>query len=59
MVRAGKGGLLIDKFKDENVVALGWDIGDLSNEKNSDVIKSKLREKYPNKSGKFIGNVAY
>ena len=31
MVRAGPGGFLYNEFKEKNVVAIGWDIGDLRN----------------------------
>lgn len=33
MVRAGEAGFLIDRFRKENKVAIGWGIGDLSNVK--------------------------
>ena len=30
MVRAGENAYLIDDFNDSNVVAIGWEVGDLS-----------------------------
>lgn len=47
MVRAGEGGFLIDRFRKENVVVIGWEIGDLSNIKNVEEIKKLIREKFP------------
>lgn len=39
MVRAGEGAFLIDRFKNENKVVIGWSIGDLTTVKNLDEIK--------------------
>lgn len=49
MVRAGEGAFLIDKFKDENRVVIGWELGDLSHVKNLDEIKKLLKHTYPEK----------
>lgn len=38
MVRAGENAFLIDDFKDLNIVAIGWNVGDLSG-KSPDEIK--------------------
>ncbi len=54
MIRAGKGAFLIDEFINRNIVALGWDLGDLS-DKSEDDIKQLMKEKYPNDSAKTIG----
>ena len=35
MVRAGEGAFLIDRFKKENRVVIGWEIRDLTNIKKS------------------------
>ena len=47
MVRAGENGFLIDDFKQDNIIAIGWEIGDLS-DKTRDEIKQIMREYYPN-----------
>lgn len=57
MVRAGENGYLIDAFKKLNVVAIGWEVGDLSG-KSSDEIKQIMKEKYPNYSNTSLGNNA-
>ena len=49
MVRAGEGAFLIDKFKNENRVVIGWSLGDLTNIKSADEIKQLIRDKYPEK----------
>ncbi len=49
MVRAGEAGFLIDRFRKENLVAIGWEIGELSNIKNLEEIKKLIREKFPDK----------
>ena len=54
MVRAGKGAFLIDEFKERNIVALGWGLGDLEN-KSSDEIKRLMEEKYPEESKYALG----
>lgn len=48
MVRSGLRSFLIDDFKKFNLVAIGWNIGDLSN-KSPEEIKTLLRQKYKNK----------
>ena len=45
MVRAGTDGFLYDDFREKNVIAIGWDLGDLS-DKNMDEIKELYHEKY-------------
>lgn len=54
MVRAGKDAFLIDAFKERNIVALGWGLGDLK-DKNEDDIKRLMEEKYPNESKYTLG----
>ena len=53
MVRAGEGAFLIDRFKNENKVVIGWEIGDLTNVKNLDEIKNLLREHSNRKDGQI------
>lgn len=57
MVRAGENAYLIDAFKKLNVVAIGWEVGDLSG-KSPDEIKQIIKEKYPNSSSTSLGNNA-
>ena len=47
MVRAGKNAFLIEEFKEQNIVALGWDLGDLKG-KSRDDVKNIVDERYPN-----------
>ena len=54
MVRAGKGAFLIDAFKERNIVALGWGLGDLK-DKNAEDIKRLMEEAYPNESKYSLG----
>ena len=54
MVRAGEGAFLIDKFKNENRVVIGWSIGDFTNIKSADEIKQLIRDKYPEQK---LGNI--
>ncbi|WP_407391481.1 AAA family ATPase [Methanobrevibacter sp.] len=60
MVRAGKNAILIDEFEKLNIVAIGWELGDLTN-KTPDEIKKLVYEKYPNESnhtkGKYAANI--
>ena len=49
MVRAGKDAFLINGFKEQNKVAIGWNLGDLTN-KSSEDIKSLVNEIYKNNS---------
>ena len=42
MVRAGENAFLIDDFKKENIIAIGWEIGDLYG-KTPDEIKQLMR----------------
>lgn len=54
MVRAGENAFLIDDFKKLGVVAIGWEIGDLSG-KNSNEIKQIMAKKYSNFSKTRLG----
>lgn len=58
MVRAGEGGFLIDKFKDKSAVAIGWKIGDLSNVETPSSIKTKIKERFPEKSKGYVSIVS-
>ena len=49
MVRAGENAFLIDDFKEMDIVAVGWEIGDLSG-KTKEEIKQLMAETYPNVS---------
>lgn len=49
MVRAGEGAFLIDRFKNENQIVIGWEIGDLSNVTNLKEIKELIRKYFPEK----------
>lgn len=49
MVRAGEGAVLIDRFKKENKVVIGWEIGDLSKVKDQEEIKKLIKERFPEK----------
>lgn len=55
MVRAGEEAFLINDFKDSNIVAIGWEIGDLSG-KSSDEIKQIMQLKYSNSNNRSLGN---
>ena len=55
MVRAGENAYLIDVFKESNVVAIGWEVGDLSG-KSPDEIKQIMKDTYPNYNSKSLGN---
>lgn len=54
MVRAGESGFLIDKFEKENVVVIGWEIGDLTKIKDKEELEKLIREKFPEKKDKQI-----
>ena len=45
MVRAGFGSFLIDEFLKNNIVAIGWDLGDLS-DKSDNEIEELYKKKY-------------
>ena len=47
MVRAGSNSFLINDFKQNNLVAIGWNLGDLTN-KSGDEIYELFRKKYRN-----------
>lgn len=49
MVRSGYKSFLIDDFLKQNVVAIDWDVGDLS-DKSPEEIKKLLKQKYHNKN---------
>ena len=55
MVRAGENAYLIDVFKELNVVAIGWELGDLSG-KSPDEIKQIMKDTYPDASSTSLGN---
>ena len=44
MVRAGEQSFLIDEFIKNNIAAIGWDLGDLTNKSDE-----KIRELFKNK----------
>lgn len=47
MVRAGKGGYLMDEFLKNNIVAIGWnDLGEIHSELSYEQLKDKFREVY-------------
>ena len=54
MVRAGENAFLIDDFKDLNIVAIGWEVGDLSG-KTSNEIKQIMENWYPQANKVSIG----
>lgn len=37
MVRAGSNSFLIDDFKQNNLVAIGWNLGDLTNKSGDEI----------------------
>lgn len=53
MVRAGEEGFLINDFKELNIVAIGWELDDLSS-MSSDEIKQLMKEEYPEYNPFFI-----
>lgn len=59
MVRAGEGAYLIDEFLNRKVVAIGWEkVGDLTNLKDINAIKEKLKVAYPEAKAAQINNYA-
>lgn len=50
MVRAGEKCFLYDQFKKEQKVAMGWDLGDLSEIDNQEDLDKIIEKRYPNKS---------
>lgn len=53
MVRAGEGAYLVDKFIEEGIVAIGWDVDDLSNVDKLSQVKERYKKIYPeDKPGK-------
>ena len=54
MVRAGENSFLMEDFKNNNLVAIGWDLGDLR-EISDEEIESSFKEKYG--STKSLGQV--
>ena len=54
MVRAGENAFLIDDFKQDNIIAIGWEIGDLSG-KNPNEIKEIMAKKYPDATKTALG----
>jgi restriction system protein len=57
MVRAGEGAVLIDRFKAENRIVIGWEIGDLSNLHDATEVKKLLKDKLPERKAGQI-NIA-
>lgn len=49
MVRAGKNAFLIDEFKQNELVAIGWGLGDLKDKSKKD-IEDLVNKNYPNKT---------
>ena len=54
MVRAGENAFLIDDFKELNIIAIGWEVGDLLG-KSSDEIKELIANRYPDASKTSLG----
>lgn len=57
MVRAGDKGVLYDEFKKRDIIAIGWDIGDVAG-LSKDEIAALLREKYKNNPEKTKQGIA-
>ncbi len=52
MVRAGEHGVLIDEFSERGVVAIGWEeVGDLTEIRDLETMRARVRETYPDQSG--------
>lgn len=50
MVRAGRGGDRVDEFREQGVVAIGWnDVGPLTSDSTDAEIDQLFREKYPDR----------
>jgi len=61
MVRAGEGGRLFEEWMREKCVAIGWEVGDLSELKREgalDELKGMLRVAYPDWKGGRVDNAA-
>ncbi|WP_407411677.1 AAA family ATPase [Methanobrevibacter sp.] len=54
MVRAGENAFLINDFKELNIIAIGWEIGDLSG-KTPDEIKQLMVKRYPDATKTSLG----
>ena len=54
MVRAGEEAFLINDFMDLNIVAIGWETGDLSG-KSFDEIKQIMKDKYSDANNRSLG----
>ena len=54
MVRAGEEAFLVDDFKDLNIVAIGWETGDLSG-KSRDEITQIMEDKYQSSNKRSLG----
>lgn len=54
MVRAGENAFLIDDFKELNIIAIGWEIGDLSGKSQND-IKEIMAKSYPEANKTSLG----
>lgn len=55
MVRAGENAFLIDDFKENNFIAIGWEIGDLTG-KSPDEIKKIMLKYHPDAKKTSLGN---
>ncbi|MBI4245419.1 MAG: DUF262 domain-containing protein, partial [Planctomycetes bacterium] len=49
-IRAGKGASMIDIFRTRNIVAVGWEVGDLTKVSSTDEVKDKVSAIYTGKS---------
>ncbi len=57
MVRAGEGAYLFEQFRDNNLIAIGWETGDLASLKEYSDIKAAMRKTYPDdKEGRINFN---
>lgn len=57
-IKAGEKAVKLDEFKENNFVAIGWDLGDISG-KTKNQIKELCNEYYPNNSSKTINNYTH
>ncbi|MDO5851202.1 MAG: restriction endonuclease [Methanobacteriaceae archaeon] len=57
MVRAGKDSYLIDRFKDEKIVSVGFKLPDLSKVNSKEELKGMINDVYPEKTNIQIGSI--
>lgn len=57
MIRAGKDAALIDEFRNRNIVAVGWGLGDLK-DKSTEDIKRIMADKYPHRNKNSLANIS-